>query len=181
MDNVERILQLCVEICSQVPLLNPNAEEEGGGIGAVGFILEAIGVFKEVLENHYMLHIALLDAGVCSEIEDTCIRPFFKIDKAEKLVTLDDYRSIGLHVRNPDIMRYFVRVKDDALDKFIADNKFASMDRRDAEDEFLYQNSFKINSTYYASLGDKKAFVMSHGQNIIILKIVGYTKNIVRY
>ncbi len=214
MDNVERILQSRAGICSQVPPLSPNTEEEGGcgvtgfissipvtgknifepsvqmhnrgngkggGIGAVGFIPEAMGVSKEVLENDYMLHIALLDAGVCEEIENTFIKPFFKIDKAEKLATLDDYHSIGLDVRPPDIMRYFVRVKDDVLDKFIADNKFTSLDRRDAEDEFLYQNSFKINTNYYASLGDKKAFVMSHGRNMMILKIVGYAENVVRY
>ncbi len=48
-----------------------------------------------------------------------------------------------------------------------------ALDRRDAEDEFVYHNSFKINAKYYASLGDKKAFVMSHGRNMMILKIVG--------
>jgi len=214
MDNVEKITQSRTEICSQVPCLNPNTEEEGGcgvtgficsipvtgknifepsvqmhnrgngkggGIGAVGFIPEAMGVSRQVLEEDYMLHIALLDADVCKEIEDTYIKPSFKIDKSEKLATLDDHRSIGLDVRPPDIMRYFVRVKDDVLDKFISDNNFTSMDRRDAEDEFVYQNSFKINTHYYASLGDKKAFVMSHGRNMMILKIVGYAENVVKY
>ena len=78
-------------------------------------------------------------------------------------------------------MRYFVRVKTEVLDKFIADENFKSLDRRDAEDEFVYQNSFKINKQYYASLGEKKAFVMSHGRNMMILKIVGYAENVVRY
>lgn len=214
MDNVEKILNSRADICSRVPSLLPNTEEEGGcgvtgfissipvtgknifepsvqmhnrgngkggGIGAVGFIPEALGVSKEVLENDYMLHIALLDTGVCEEIENKYIKPHFKIDKSEKLATIDDYRSIGLDVRPPDIMRYFVRVKDDVLDKFISDNKFTSMDRRDAEDEFVYQNSFQINTHYYASLGEKKAFVMSHGRNMMILKIVGYAENVVKY
>jgi len=154
---------------------------KGGGIGAVGFIPEALGVSRKVLDEDYMLHIALLDAGVAQEIENTYIKPYFKIDKFEQLDTLDDYRSIGLEVRPPDIMRYFVRVKHDVLDKFIADEHFTSLDRRDAEDEFVYQNSFKINKQYYASLGEKKAFVMSHGRNMMILKIVGYAENVVRY
>jgi glutamate synthase domain-containing protein 1/glutamate synthase domain-containing protein 3 len=140
-----------------------------------------MGVSKQVLQDDYMLHIALLDASVCTEIEDTYVKPYFKIDKAEKLATIDDHRSIGLDVRPPDVMRYFVRVKDDVLDKFISDNKFSSMERRDAEDEFVYQNSFKINTHYYASLGEKKAFVMSHGRNMMILKIVGYAENVVKY
>jgi glutamate synthase domain-containing protein 1/glutamate synthase domain-containing protein 3 len=214
MDNVEKIIKSRAEICSQVPPLIQNTEEEGGcgvtgficsipvtgknifepsvqmhnrgngkggGIGAVGFIPEALGVSRQVLDDDYMLHIGLLDASVCTEIENSFITPYFKIDKAEKLATIDDYRAIGLDVRPPDIMRYFVRVKDDVLDKFIQDNKFSSMERRDAEDEFVYQNSFKINTHYYASLGEKKAFVMSHGRNMMILKIVGYAENVVKY
>ncbi len=214
MDNAEKILYSRTEICSQVPTLAPNTEEEGGcgvtgficsipvtgknifepsaqmhnrgngkggGIGAVGFVPEALGVSRQVLDEDYMFHIALLDPTVADEIENTYIKPYFKIDKSEKLATIDDHRSIGLDVRPPDVMRYFVRVKDDILDKYIDDNNFSSMDRRDAEDEFVYQNSFKINSQYYASLGEKKAFVMSHGRNMMILKIVGYAENVVRY
>jgi len=214
MDNAEKILISRTELCSQVPVLAPNTEEEGGcgvtgfissipvtgknifepsaqmhnrgngkggGIGAVGFVPEALGVSRQVLDEDYMFHIALLDADVADEIENTFIKPYFKIDKSEKLATIDDYRGIGLDVRPPDIMRYFVRVKDDVLDKYILDNNFSSLDRRDAEDEFVYQNSFRINSQYYASLGEKKAFVMSHGRNMMILKIVGYAENVVRY
>ncbi|KUG21795.1 glutamate synthase putative glxc chain [hydrocarbon metagenome] len=214
MDNVEKILKSRTEICSQVPPLIPNTEEEGGcgvtgficsipvtgknifepsvqmhnrgngkggGIGAVGFVPEAMGVTRQVLQDDYMLHIALLDLSVKTEIEETYIKPFFKIDKAEQLDTIDDYRGIGLDVRPPDVMRYFVRVKDEVLDRFISDNKFSSLERRDAEDEFVYQNSFKINTHYYASLGEKKAFVMSHGRNMMILKIVGYAENVVKY
>jgi glutamate synthase domain-containing protein 1/glutamate synthase domain-containing protein 3 len=214
MDDIEKIIKSRTVLCSQVPPLSPNPEEEGGcgvtgficsipvtgknifepsvqmhnrgngkggGIGAVGFISEALGVSQQVLEEDYMLHIALLDASVYEELENTFIKPNFKIDKFEKLATIDDYRSIGLDVRPPDVMRYFVRVKDDVLDKFIQDNKFSSMERRDAEDEFVYQNSFKINTHYYASLGEKKAFVMSHGRNMMILKIVGYAENVVKY
>jgi glutamate synthase domain-containing protein 1/glutamate synthase domain-containing protein 3 len=154
---------------------------KGGGISAIGFLPEALGVSKKVLDEDYMFHIALMDAGVADELEKNFIKPYFKIDKSEKLGTLDDYRSIGLDIRPPDIMRYFVRVKDDVLDKFIAEKHFDSLNRRDAEDEFVYQNSFKINSKYYASLGEKKAFVMSHGRNMMILKIVGYAESVVRY
>jgi glutamate synthase domain-containing protein 1/glutamate synthase domain-containing protein 3 len=154
---------------------------KGGGIGAVGFIPEALGVSQQVLDEDYMMHIALLDNSVASELENYYIKPFFNIDKQEKLATIGDYRSIGLDVKPPDIIRYFVRVKNDILDKFIAEKKLQTISRRDAEDEFVYQNSFKINKQYYASLGEKKAFVMSHGRNMMILKIVGYAENVVRY
>ncbi len=154
---------------------------KGGGIGAVGFVPEALGVSRQVLDEDYMLHIALMDAGVAGDLEGAFIEPHFRIDKAEKLPTLDDHRGIGLEVRPPDVMRYFVRVKEDVLDRFVAFNRLDTIDRRDAEDEFVYQNSFKINRQYYASLGDKRAFVMSHGRNMMILKVVGYAENVVRY
>jgi glutamate synthase domain-containing protein 1/glutamate synthase domain-containing protein 3 len=154
---------------------------KGGGIGAVGFIPEALGVSRQILDEDYMLHIALLDTGVAAELEDSFIKPHFSIDKSERLATLDDHRSIGLEVKPPDVVRYFVRVRDDVLDRFIADNHLAPLERRDAEDEFVYQNSFRINTRYYASLGEKRAFVMSHGRNMMILKIVGYAENVVRY
>ncbi|HEY94434.1 MAG TPA: glutamate synthase [Dehalococcoidia bacterium] len=154
---------------------------KGGGIAAVGFIPEALGVSRQVLDDDYMLHIALLDSSVADNVAGEYITPHFNIDKAEKLDILDDYRSIGLEVKPPDIMRYFVRVKEDVLDDFISENSLASISRRDAEDEFVYRNSFQINNRYYASLGEKQAFVMSHGRNMMILKIVGYAENVVRY
>ena len=214
MNSAELIIASRAALCSQVPPLAQNTEEEGGcgvtgfissipvtgknifepsvqmhnrgngkggGIAAVGFIPEALGVTQQVLEEDYMLHIALLDESIAGELADTFILPYFTIDKSEKLQRIDDYRSIGLEVKPPEIMRYFVRVKQDVLDDFIRGNKLESLDRRDAEDEFVYQNSFKINTKYYASLGDKKAFVMSHGRNMMILKIVGYAENVVKY
>lgn len=154
---------------------------KGGGIAAVGFIPETLGVSKQILENDYMLHIALLDIGIADELEYQYIRPFFTIDKSERLATLDDYRSLGLEVKPPEVMRYFVRVKDNILDNFIASHHLEPFARREAEDEFVYQNSYQINMHYYAAQGDKKAFVMSHGRNMMILKIVGYAENVVRY
>src|SRR6266571_4951810 len=49
------------------------------------------------------------------------------------------------------------------------------------EDDFLYQNSYRLNQQYYSSLGEKKAFVVSHGKNMVVLKLVGYGDDVVRY
>ncbi len=78
-------------------------------------------------------------------------------------------------------MRYFVRVKPDVLRAFIATHHMENLPPGRAEDEFVWQNSFKINTTFYSTLGDKKAFVMSHGRNMMILKIVGYAEEVARY
>ncbi len=155
---------------------------KGGGIAAVGLSHEDLGVTKSILEEDYLLQIALLDPEARKEIEAEFITPLMDVDKSERIATVSDYRTIeGLETKPPDVWRYFVRVKEDVLDRFISETELDDMDRRRAEDEFIYQNSFKINTKFYASLGDKRAFVLSHGRNMMILKIVGYAENIVRF
>ena len=154
---------------------------KGGGIAALGLSAEDLGVTRDVLDSHYLLQVAYLDPNSMGNVESTNITPFFDINKAEKNPTIDDYRDIGLEIKPPDVWRYFVRVKQDVLDKFIDENNLSSLERRRAEDEFVFQNSIRINQTYYASLGDKQAFVMSNGRNIMILKIVGYAEQVAQY
>jgi glutamate synthase domain-containing protein 1/glutamate synthase domain-containing protein 3 len=155
---------------------------KGGGIAAVGFLPEQLRVSEEVLRENYMLHIALLDPNVRSEMEQRFITANFDVAASGRLDTVDDWRSVaGLEVKPPDAWRYFVRVKPDVLDSFIRENNLGELDRGDAEDEFITQNGYKLNQTYYASLGDKRAFVLSHGKNIMILKVVGYAEAIVKY
>ena len=155
---------------------------KGGGIAAVGLSYEDLGVTESILKNDYLLLIALLDPEARSEIEEEFITPLMNVDKSERIATISDYRKIeGLEIKPPDVWRYFVRVKEDVLDMFVSKNKLEDVDGRRAEDEFIYQNSFKINTKFYASLGEKRAFVLSHGRNMMILKIVGYAEDIVKY
>ena len=155
---------------------------KGGGVAAVGFVPEQLGVSGDVLDNYYMLHIAFLDVSVREELEKKYISPNFEVASTTKLETVDDWKSVaGLEVKPPDVWRYFVRTKDAVLEKFIKDNSFEGMDRQKVEDEFIGQNSFSLNQEFYASLGEQKAFVLSHGKNIMILKVVGYAEAIVKY
>ncbi|MCP4138124.1 MAG: glutamate synthase [bacterium] len=155
---------------------------KGGGIAAVGFVPEELGVSREVLDDYYMLHVALLDPTFREEVEKNFITPNFEVAAASMLETVDDWETVpGLEVKPPDVCRYFVRAKADALDSFIKKNKLQELDRREAEDEFLNQNSFLLNQKYYAAMGEKQAFVLSNGRNIMILKVVGYAEAIVEY
>jgi len=155
---------------------------KGGGIAAVGLSAQSLEVSQEVLDTHYMMQVALLDPAVRPEVEAANIAPFLEVHKAAALPTMDDYRDVeGLEVRPPDVWRYFVRVKKDTLDRFIDQYGLQDMDPAKAEDEFIFQNSSRINQTFYASLGDQKAFVLSHGRNMMILKIVGYAEKVVEY
>ncbi|MBI4334168.1 MAG: glutamate synthase [Chloroflexi bacterium] len=155
---------------------------KGGGIAAVGLCAEDLGVSQEALDGHYMLQVALLDPRVAPAVEKEYIEPYLDVHRASRVLTVGDYREIpGLEVRPPDVQRYFVRVKKDVLDRFIDENRLQDMDPRKAEDEFIYQNSYRLNQRFYASLGEKQAFVLSHGRNIMILKIVGYAELVARY
>ena len=155
---------------------------KGGGIAAVGLSHEDLGVSKSILEEDYLLHIAVFDSRVREEFEAAFITPFMDVDHSERIATVSDYRDIaGLETKPPDVWRYFLRVKEDVLDTFIKEHKLGDRDRRRAEDEFIYQNSVEINKKFYASLGEKRAFVLSHGRNMMILKIVGYAESIVQY
>ena len=155
---------------------------KGGGIAAVGLSPEDLGVTQDILDTHYMLQVALLDTKVGPLVEKECIEPYLDVSKAGRIPTVDDYRDIkGLEIQPPDVQRYFVRVKKNVLDRFMVENKLQNMDPRQAEDEFIYQNSIRLNQKFYASLGEKQAFVLSHGRNIMILKIVGYAELVAKY
>ena len=154
----------------------------GGGIAAMGFDHNMLGVSKEVLEESYMLQIAVLEEGVMEDLERRFVEPCFNVDLKEIIPHIDDYRNIpGLELRPPDVWRYFVRVKPSVLKAFVVKNNLESVTARQAEDEFVYQNSFKINKAYYDAFGKQQAFVLSHGRNFFILKIVGYAEQVVHY
>jgi glutamate synthase domain-containing protein 3 len=73
---------------------------------------------------------------------------------------------------------YFVRVRDDAVREFQRANELQDAERSAVEDEFVYQTTFKLNQQYYASLGEKRAFVLSHGKDMLVLKLVGYGEDV---
>jgi hypothetical protein len=157
---------------------------KGGGIAACGLVPEEMGVSRKVLEDDYILQVALMDASARGDVEQAFIDPWFDIDQGGLIPTVDDYRAVPLlEVRPPDVARYFVRVKPAVLARF-ADEKGlagAGLSERDIEDEFVYQNSIRLNNQFYASLGDKRAFVMSHARNQLIVKIVGFAEASVQY
>ncbi len=155
---------------------------KGGGIAACGLSPEDLGVDRKTLEENYILQIALLDPTAREDIEKKYIEPYFDISHGGVIPTVDDYRDVPLlDIQPPDVARYFVRVKKDALDRFGTEKGFSGLHEREVEDEFVFQNSIKLNDEFYASLGEKRGFVMSHARNLIILKIVGYAEAAVQY
>ncbi|TMI35835.1 glutamate synthase, partial [Candidatus Bathyarchaeota archaeon] len=155
---------------------------KGGGIAALGLVPEQLGVSEKILREDYILQVAYVDRATRKLVEDEHIRPFFRIDHESSVEAVDGYRSIpGLEVEPPEVYRYFVRVKPEVLADFAWKNNLRSLKSSELEDEFVYQNSYRLNLKYYSSLGEKKAFVVSHGKNLIVLKLVGYGDDVVKY
>ncbi len=154
---------------------------KGGGIAAACMTPDQLGVDEATLREDYILQVALLDPDAIGALETECIEPFLSVDHKAELKPATDYKELGLETKPPDIVRYFVRARRDALDEFAGRHGLEDAPGRAVEDEFIYRNSLKLNDSFYASLGEKRAFVLSHARNLMIFKIVGYAEQVVQY
>lgn len=154
---------------------------KGGGIAAACLNPEQLGVDQATLHDDYLLQVALLDPQAENQVEAQCISPYLDIHHKARIQTQGDYRDWGLEVKPPDVVRYFVRVKDEVLEAFAREHGLAGGRRRQIEDEFIYRNTVELNNVFYTSLGEKRAFVLSHARNLLVFKIVGYAENVVQY
>lgn len=154
---------------------------KGGGVAAIGLDPEQMCISRELLKSDYLIQVAYLDPSVRHEVENefldsnlivharTCVGPTYGLRKGEQ----------GIY--HPEVWRYFCRVKPDLLVSFALDNALEKADLSRIEDEFIYQNSYRLNEKYYASLGEKKAFVLSHGKDLFVIKVVGYAEELIQY
>jgi glutamate synthase domain-containing protein 1 len=155
---------------------------KGGGIAAAGLDPGQMGVSPDVLRTHYLLQIAYLDDGARRAVERECIDGRLDVTHAYQVESVEDYRSIpGLEVPPPTLVRYFCRVSPEILAEFAERNALRHLPGRAVEDEYIYQNTFRLNQRFYTSLGNKRAFVTSHGRDMLVAKIVGYAEQAVEY
>ncbi|MHA1984292.1 MAG: GltB/FmdC/FwdC-like GXGXG domain-containing protein [Candidatus Hodarchaeales archaeon] len=152
---------------------------KGGGIAIIGLSANNLKVNAEVLDKSYIIQIAYLDLSVVDELEQEFIFSQFDVHHKSYVETIEDHKSIGLEVKPPDVIRYFVSCKKALINNFIQENNISERDK--AEDEFVYQNSYALHKKFYSSLGDKKAFVLSHGKDMLVFKIVGYAEQVIQY
>jgi len=160
---------------------------KGGGIAAVGLEPAELGVSREILKSHYLVAIAYLDSSVRAEVERDCLEPTFELVQARSLPASKDTKFVdSLDVRPPEVCLYFGRVRSEAIEAFRTKAGLEAAQRPgrtlgDFEDEIVYQNSYRLNRAYYASTGKQRAFVLSHGKNLLTLKMVGYGDDVIRY
>jgi len=154
---------------------------KGGGIAAAGLSAEYLGVSQEILDNDYLLAIAYLDRKSQPEVEKDFIHPVFEIDHVHEMDSISDFQALGLDVKPPEVLIYFVRVKQEAAQAFQEKHQLNELPQASLEDELVYQNSYRLNRSFYASAGEKRAFVLSHGKNLLVLKMVSFGDDVIRY
>ncbi len=160
--------KLIIRPCSQ---MRNRGNGKGGGVAAAGLFPK--------YRRHYALHIGYIDESVRQALENEFITPRFDVTHMERQADVGDYRAVGLELRPPTVWRYFVRAKASELERFMSETQIT--DRSAAEDEFVYQNSFKLNRRFYAEAAPPRAFVLSHGRDLMILKAVGYAEEVARF
>jgi len=168
-------------ILCPVEQMHNRGNGKGGGVAAVGLVPEQMRVPPDILKSHYLLQIAYLDEASRPEVEREFVHPHFDVHTAYAVENIDDHSAIGLDVKPPLAWRYFARVKPKVLQAFVKEKGLESLDARQAEDEFVFQNTYRLNTKFYASLGEKRAFVLSHGRNMFVFKIVGFAEQCARY
>ncbi len=158
---------------------------KGGGIAAVGLDPAFFGVQPAVLADTYLLAVAYLDPTARPDVESRFVEPTFLVDATFHVPTAPDFRAIaGLEIQPPDVWCYFVRVRPEALATFRQEHGVvdgADGDDAAVEDEIVYQNTYRLNHAFYAATGEKRAFVLSHGKNLLVLKMVGYGDDVIHY
>lgn len=162
--------------------MHNRGNSKGGGVAAFGLNPEQLGVSQKILEEDYMIQVAFLDPESRRDVEKEFIFSNLDVHSYARLPALNDFRDVsGLEVQPPEVWRYFCRVKKDVLRHFTLIHSLEKIEREKAEEEFIYQNTYELNNKFYSSLGEKKAFVLSHGRNMLILKIVGYAEQVIQY
>lgn len=158
---------------------------KGGGIAAVGLDAAAMGVTPEVLADDYLLAVAYVDPAVRDEVERTWLHEAYCVDHQWVVPQLDDWRALpGLEVRPPEVVVYFVRPRADHLAAFWA--RFTPQSglgphAKRVEDEYVHQTNHRFNVAYYAGPQGTRAFVLSQGKDLLVLKMVGYAEDVIRY
>jgi hypothetical protein len=125
--------------------MHNRGNSKGGGIAALGLNSSQCGVSQKILEEDYLIQVAYLDPSVRHQVEKEFIISNLDVHTSYPLPTLKDYRAVdGLDMKPPEVWRYFCRVKDNALSQFILKNNLDALERQKAEDEFIYQNTYKL-------------------------------------
>ena len=153
---------------------------KGGGIAAAGLDPAFLGVPPAVLREDYLLAVAYLDPEARAAVEAAHVEPTFEVDQTLDLGSWSGAAGSDSSHRPPAVRIYLGRVRPDVRRRFMAEHGIPDEHAGAAEDEIVFQNSFRLNREFYVPAGEQRAFVLSHGRDLLVLKVVGYGDDVVR-
>ncbi len=148
---------------------------KGGGAAIAGLDPSALGVDPSILRNDYLIAVAYLQHSARSEVESQFITSKFDVDHIHEFPLHGE-----LDPPPPKVVAYFAKPKPAVLEAFAEDSGLSDLKHEELVDEFVYQNSYQLNRAFYAALSDSKAFVLSHGKDLLVLKLVGFGDDVFR-
>ncbi|GIT11041.1 MAG: hypothetical protein CM1200mP32_05340 [Methanobacteriota archaeon] len=159
---------------------------KGGGVAMVGLDANQFGVDETILANSYLYSVAYLNSAVRDAVEESFIHSNFHVDHIHEMPALATWKEDlpSLETRPPDVVCYFLRPRESSLDEFVSTKLQEIIDPKDMEaatQEFVFHVTHSLNVEFYAKDGRTDAFVLSHGRDLLILKIVGYAEDVIRY
>ncbi|MDP6899895.1 MAG: hypothetical protein QGF94_03575 [Candidatus Thalassarchaeaceae archaeon] len=158
---------------------------KGGGVAMVGLNPAQFATTQDVLENSYLIAIAWVNEGHREAVEEKYIHASFDVNHIYDVPTLDDWTNLSaLEVCPPDVTLYWVTPTESGIADMFEETGMNPGDFDDEEaihSEYVYRNTHKLNVEFYAKDGRADAFVLSHGRDMLILKIVGYAEDVIKY
>ena len=159
---------------------------KGGGVAMVGLDPAHFSTTAEVLENSFLVAIAYVDGAHRAAVEEKYIHSAYEVDHIHEVPTMENWEEelSALEVRPPDVVCYFVHPKASGLEAMVAESGLSPNDFKDDDamaQEYVFRNTHRLNVEFYARNGRADAFVLSHGRDMLILKIVGYAEDVIKY
>ncbi len=153
---------------------------KGGGVAAAGLVGEDIGIPQDLLSTHNLVAIAYLDPNARGEVEEI-LHGVYDIAATSELKPACTPEEAGLEVTPPALHIYMCEPKAAALKEHLRGPDGNSLGPQSQRDHLVMSTTDKINDTFYASMGEKRAFVLSHGMDMLVAKVVGYAEQAAKY
>ncbi len=159
---------------------------KGGGVAMVGLDPVQFSTDQKTLESSFLVAIAYVNEGHRDAVEEKYIQPVFEVDHIHEIPRMENWQEKlpALEVKPPDVVCYFVRPSAAGLEKMSQESGLDIdhfVDEDAMHQEYVFRNTHRLNVEFYAENGRADAFVLSHGRDMIILKIVGYAEDVIKY
>ncbi|HXF72054.1 MAG TPA: glutamate synthase [Actinomycetota bacterium] len=151
---------------------------KGGGLAAAGLDPAFLGVDRGTLLRDHLIAVAYLDPTARAAVEAEHLAPAFEVDHVAELPWTP--LAEALAVRPPRVVCYLARVRPEVREAFGRAHGIPPEHRDAIDDEVVFQRTDDLNRACYSATGERRAFVLSRGRDLLVVKLVGYGDDAIR-